>query len=475
MTTFAAITAMQSAPWLVMWLGCPGAFSLICWLMALHPERVLALLPDPGKWWLLGSVPRADRLSLKELVPKTTRQAFELGRLVEELRGLPEDVEEEEKDDDDDVQELLKRAQLLLDSSSMLTRENLLIDLPEAVVQADNISSRLSRLIGAFSVVNLAGLLAIVGICISIGPTMYQVAQPLVEFLVANFFDVVVPILMKLWRVLEPLYEPIVWSLMLYIVAAAARFPSTEGANRQIAILGAALAPLAFSLSTTIHVPETTSTSPATFTVIVSTWALSYLSPLAVAYESQLMGFMAVAACYSALGFGVAPIAGGFVVGWDSQDQLVNSALASMWTLTGFFAIQSSGLDSKWIKPFKSGASVFGGIVLGLAGLIWSSGLDPVRNGVFFGGAVLTTFYGAYLKATGLQNTGITFFVLWAIEKCWELSFDSVGPYPLILGTSVALYQATLFLRTRPDILASFFDIFVEQDRFRIDVDKESE
>lgn len=140
---------------------------------------------------------------------------------------------------------------------------------------------------------------------------------------------------------------------------------------------------------------------------------------------------------------------------------------------------QGSGVESKWLAPFQSGASIFGGIALGLAGLIWTFPFYEydtipyeIRNSIFFLAVTSIAFLGSYLNTPGVRNTAITFFVLWGTKVGWELA--PVGMAPRIFFISLALYQATLYLRVHPEFLYSLFSIysFVADSEEGVDDDK---
>eukprot|EP00854_Cymbomonas_tetramitiformis_P003628 gene3628-4561_t len=447
----AAPTLLLAAPlfmppaWTIMWWACPSLFTFGCWWFALNEEAALAKLPNPGVWWLLGTQTKSSGLNLKDLVPKTNADAYELGKLTERLTGL---------EDSDVAQPLLRRAQEILKSPQPLTYKNLQKDVEEAILQASQERSPLGRAAGLFSVINLAALLAILGITVSFGPTIYAVAAPAI--------DVVLKLIKEIANILLPLLFEV-----FYIITAAKRFPATEGADKQIAILGSALAPLAFAVSTSFHVPPDASGNSDLLTALISAWATSYLAPIAVAYDSRLLGFFTVIAAFVGLGFFASPFAFGWVIGFTSDDALARCAFTSTCLLVSFFGL-------------KSGASIFGGIALGLAGLIWSSEFYPYgdfnyefRNLIFFGAVSSVAFLGSYLNTPGVRNTAITFFILWATEVVWQRA--PLGLAPLTFFTSVGLYQATLYLRLHPEFIYSLFSIYdFESDTTGEDVDDDT-
>ncbi|KAK3260806.1 hypothetical protein CYMTET_30258 [Cymbomonas tetramitiformis] len=476
----AAPTLLLAAPlfmppaWTIMWWACPSLFTFGCWWFALNEEAALAKLPNPGVWWLLGTQTKSSGLNLKDLVPKTNADAYELGKLTERLTGL---------EDSDVAQPLLRRAQEILKSPQPLTYKNLQKDVEEAILQASQERSPLGRAAGLFSVINLAALLAILGITVSFGPTIYAVAAPAIDVvlkLIKEIANILLPLLFEVGKRLKPLGEPAAWLGVFYIITAAKRFPATEGADKQIAILGSALAPLAFAVSTSFHVPPDASGNSDLLTALISAWATSYLAPIAVAYDSRLLGFFTVIAAFVGLGFFASPFAFGWVIGFTSDDALARCAFTSTCLLVSFFGLKGSGVESKWLAPFQSGASIFGGIALGLAGLIWSSEFYPYgdfnyefRNLIFFGAVSSVAFLGSYLNTPGVRNTAITFFILWATEVVWQRA--PLGLAPLTFFTSVGLYQATLYLRLHPEFIYSLFSIYdFESDTTGEDVDDDT-
>lgn len=456
----AAATAPPALP--VGALVCPVLFVLACWYAANEPAKVAQALPDPGVWFLLGTAPKLAANGPRELVPPSVAAAHALGRIATAIKSTAPSSAEELT--------LIHEAAALLPraSAALMTRANVLNDVQAAAEAVSNTTGIAAKVLGVFNVVNIAATLALVGICVSIGPTLAIFAKPLVDVLKAVARELA-PYVRDLVKLAFRCREPIAYSVVFYVIGAAGRFD--DDAAKQVALLGCCLAPLALNQTRTAHFSGgfTTGDHDRQLLKLQSVWAAAYLSPIASLHQSVFIGTLAVAAFYAALGFLVAPVLFGWVVGFDSKESMRQSQLASVLLLCGFFWSRASGVNPEALRPFQNGVAIFGTVALGLSGLIqsshwvtWAKSEYFRINAAYLGVLVVVGGAGAFYAIPLATNTALTFFTLWLGEKLAEsVKPGSAWFFPAVFFGSVALWNATLYLRANPAFVYSLFSLDV--------------
>lgn len=193
------------------------------------------------------------------------------------------------------------------------------------------------------------------GIVVSLGPALRVILGPVFTWLARLWTRFVYP---AVSAVVRRAAEPSGWALAFYIVAAAGRLPDGEGAARQAAALGCALAAL-LGYGRCVGARGSKRTDPEAASNV---WAASYLASVAVAYDFHTAGFFAVMATYAAIGFIAAPVPFGYVVGFRSSAAAARSGVASVVILALYLGAKATGaVPAAVLKPFSEGASVFGG------------------------------------------------------------------------------------------------------------------
>ena len=310
---------------------------------------------------------------------------------------------------------------------------------------------------GLFSFVNLIWILAGSGFVVSIGPvflafmtSMERVLQraPRLLIFIIDSLDI-----------LETAAQAFLFWLSFYIIAAAGRYPSDY--NYFIALSGCLLAIPIFDWS------EDRKSRRNRYDLLESLWpdvtlAMSIsltLATTAVAYQSSLIGFLAVGAFFHGIGLCL-PLPFLF----DTDDILYQVAAASFVVLQALIIGQIGGIKS--LLPFKSGAQVFGSIGLFLSGLIKTAQSPCVSsfnlrdyaiiNVGYLAILFLFIFAGSVLNLAGLYNTGCVFAFLWLLVKIMDLGFHKSFWYTIFVA-SIALWQFALWLHNHPHFVEAMF------------------
>jgi len=444
-------------------LAWPALYALALWAAALAPARALALLPDPGVWWLLGTVAPLAANGPRQLTPRDVAAAFELGGLAERARRAALNAAQSPQAAKVE-QAALARATEVLGAPLPLTRHDLVEGVAAAAEAVATARGPLAAALGVFSLTNFMGILAVAGIGVSLGPVLALLAKPLRD-LIRGLLEVARPLARALVTVAKPAREPAAWAVCLYVAVAAGRFDASEGARQQVAILAALLAPTAYGASLKLHPTEGKDEEKIrmeSMGAVCGLWGFAYLAPLAAAYESKTIAILAVACLYTALGMFCLPFFFGWLVGFSGEGACQRSMAASAVLLAGLYATRALADSPPWLKPFEPGVAVFGSIGIGLAGLIrchwWACKRDEqlyvAVNALYFIALVTIAGLGAALNVPSARNTAVTFLILWGTEKGSEVT-RGWAIWPAVLVGSVALFYATLYLRANPEIVYS--------------------
>jgi len=181
--------------WLRWWMWAL-AYTALCWALCVAPSPALARLPAGGL--LLHGQPHREPGALSPLarvlppVPATPHAAFVLGGLAERVEAAmaaANAAATAAANANDDAQAageaLLPEAvpPLLARAAGLVGRPSLSLDELRAVearlLDAESHRGVLARVSGAFSFINLVWLLSIVGIAVSLGPSIVHALRPL--------------------------------------------------------------------------------------------------------------------------------------------------------------------------------------------------------------------------------------------------------------------------------------------------------
>lgn len=161
-------------------------------------------------------------------------------------------------------------------------------------------------------------------------------------------------------------------------------------------------------------------------TAYFSTLTLAWAA-VAVAYQSELVGFFAVGALFGTLGFIVRSYPFMTVIGFESEDALNRATGAAFVLLALFIGFRISGATASFIHLFSYGTYLIGSLV-GFTGLLILAYEGYKDSGgyiarqipiIVFGIAAL--FFGSVLAIPELQKIGGTFFGLYLLEKICDV------------------------------------------------------
>lgn len=451
--------------WMRWWL-LPGLFTCAAWTSLINMSAFDALPRG-----LLVSVPKAAKALVDVLpaVPKTLLQSFSLGELNVRLAAA------EAAGNATAVTEVLQQAAGVVGRAVVSAAD--LRAVPGVLADLEAERGIVQRVTGFFSFVNCMWLAAILGITISIGPSIYHILKPLRELLTRiarwTLNKIIIPTVEKLhkWGV----FEALAWGAATILVVDGIRLFRPE-TGFYISLSGVAAMAPAFAYSTFLHGHKAKNdVSSETFTQILNAWIAATCAPLAVQYGSSLFGFGTVIAIYSVLGFSTACYGLCYAIGFRSKNSLERVVATSSLLLLGYSALKyldaRAIITSQYFAPFTSPIAVMGSFTMFLGLLILSSryytqdlSQKPtyaVRNLLMISALVTALFFGNVYAISGMTNTALTFGALWVAEKYGELHIESrFNGWILVLIFSALTYKASLWLHLHPEFIASLFDGF---------------
>eukprot|EP00878_Enallax_costatus_P016847 GHUV01017683.1.p1 GENE.GHUV01017683.1~~GHUV01017683.1.p1 ORF type:complete len:374 (+),score=63.61 GHUV01017683.1:651-1772(+) len=368
---------------------------------------------------------------------------------------------------------------LQLDQGTVLTLEQLQELGPLLRAAESSTNNAVKRLLGMLSLVNMMWLTGILGICITIGPTVHVCCRPVFNViyqLVARLGSHVLHIWRALAQRMQPLMPIILFTLCFYATASALAYSGDSQVF--VAVTGQGLAVVLVCWQAIKHEARQRERHPAYvrefdghqaprwyhFLLLpsfrVNMFAALTLASTAVLYQSRLAGFLAAAAFFGALGFVVVPFSCGWAVGWHSRSTMWCSEIASAVLLLSMITCRLLGLGHNLTSPFELGVSVMGANCMFLAALCQSSRYYAegkaysLANLCFVLVAVGCVAVSAMLGLMSLRNTAVTYLALWASQKAVELALEKAA-WVAMFAASLALWRGSLFLSTHPEWLAS--------------------
>jgi hypothetical protein len=274
-------------------------------------------------------------------------------------------------------------------------------------VAADAAARRGSPLSRAFRVVNVLWLLGIVGVCLTVRAVSARFAAWLYKALRSAWVMVLRPLLLAVWKP--------------FACAAAAgvllRCGDT-GVNVDVRAYSCLSAALLAAASLAADLKQE-------FWLLgVGSYLAALLAAAATATGSQLLGFFAVVAAFTALGFGHAAFPGGYVVGFSGREALERCMLASAVLVSALLVGRALQPDAL-LAPFAAGVQTYAAAAGFLAGLIRCSlSNQPLRMwAALLAGAAA----GELAPLKGLANTAYVFAYLHLLSELWRLTTGNLA------------------------------------------------
>jgi hypothetical protein len=175
---------------------------------------------------------------------------------------------------------------------------------------------------------------------------------------------------------------------------------------------------------------------------------------VAIGTGSQLAGFVAIAALFSAFGFGMYAAWGGYCIGAGSREQLRRCRLVSL-VLVVILVLSSLRPGSlPFLLPFASGIQTFGATAGFIALLIdaWPWRCTAASVSEFAAALLLAAVAGELLPLRGLSNTAYVFAGLYSLD--WIAYWASQKSIALaVFAVSASIFAASYTLSGHASVL----------------------
>jgi hypothetical protein len=314
-----------------------------------------------------------------------------------------------------------------------------------------NSTSLISTIWNYMSFVNIMIVFGIVGMIVTFFPAFHIFLGPLLHFCsnICTFLLTHPPIL-----------EALCYSTCFGIIMYSMHLPKLYGIYA--ALVGSAGFTLALS-AFVLHSVFTRGSSRITNfdhqTNRIAFYALVAIvhTILAIYYNSKLMGFAAVFSVYSILGFCIEIGQSYYTIGFDNENTLVRSTLASVL----FVVLTFTTRNITQIEPFLTPIYVFGPIVYYLGLLILSSKSSNnygTMQMYMIISLIGTLFVGSIYQLQSIVNVSITYAVLYILEKVTEMSLWKNQMALSIFACSLMMYKIGMYLHSHPEFIMSLVD-----------------
>eukprot|EP00750_Incisomonas_marina_P022826 INCI4997.10.p1 GENE.INCI4997.10~~INCI4997.10.p1 ORF type:complete len:696 (-),score=96.92 INCI4997.10:2543-4513(-) len=409
--------------------------------------------------------------SLVELLlpdPRAKSEAFRLGQLEEKLSLAEANAEQGNRGDVIDT--ILRTAAEVIGRSAVSAAE-LHGTLKYLELKESEGATLAERAWGFLSFVNLVWALSIIGISVSIGPAIYHLLKPLRELLKRFITWITVHILIPLAKQCHQrgVFEVLAWIGCGQLLANGI-YHTNPAVHLYFALTATGLSIPAAAYTTLLHGP--TFIRRRLVAQIGQLYFVAITAMLAVHHQSSMFGFACIGTFYGFLGFHSACGGMCWLIGFESKDATVRSAVASAVLLCGFLGARMFAIDSALLRPFTSAVSILGSNVLFLALLIIASKWTyrrpstrhlgyAARNLLMVAALVTSGLCGFVWGLPGLANTAIVYAVLWGMEKYVELHREMKwNAWLLILVLSAILWRGSLYVHAHPALLVSMMHVF---------------
>jgi len=449
------------------WWLCPLLFLAASWQLFLQPERILPHIPQ-----LLGAADGRQVSVAAVLPPHPTSmaEAFRLGALHAQMQQLQLSAADSSQSSAallPPMAELLREAsQVLGDRTTAqgLTQHDMDAMLDE-IVRFEAHVGVVYRVLGFFTFVNTVWLFAILGITVSIGPSIYHLLRPLhtalKEAMRWLYLKVILPNVIRChtWGV----FEALAWTGCWFGLAQGMQIKNAVDVGEMVSLTASCLTAPALCYTTLLRGKRMSQERLLTLCQLY--FALDCF-PWALCYSSSLYGYLVVVSVYGALGFGVWAYPLCLAIGFSSENSMHRVCVSSMVLVALFVGLTAGGVQPELLAPFAGGVGTFGTVMLLLSLLIISSqhyhrdnsSMWYYTNGLMVVCLLCLSIAGNILGLTGMANAATTFTCLWLLEKYAEFHLECKwSGWVLLLLISLAAWRASLWLHSNPGHIISMF------------------
>lgn len=194
------------------------------------------------------------------------------------------------------------------------------------------------------------------------------------------------------------------------------------------------------------------------FSILFAVWSV-----VAILYGSSVIGFIAIGALMGLVGFSlwVTPLS--YAFGFKDEDHLGNATSTAFAVLLLFVFLRMTHITLPFVHVFESGAYWLGSFVMFLGLLIasskWYDNRFPyvLMQVVTTIAGMLALYVGSVYDIAPLRGIGGTFFVLYLIEKPFEIPAESATGYAIIsLLVALGVGSGVWWAQNHIDLVAPY-------------------
>lgn len=441
-------------------LKCMLLFAFAVWYLYFHEKEVLSYVPSYSR----GSFNISNLSDVLPLHPTNMSAAFQMGALQEQLNQEYLNAETFQRPvDEQTVQMILQKAALLGGKSITegVTELQLRNALAE-IVRVENHVSVITKVRGFFNFVNCMWLFSIMGISISIGPTLYSVSQPIRHLIIrlSKYFayEIMLPFLVRLhsWGIIEINAYALCW---FFIVEG---FRLKHDAGVMVALTGYVLCiPCVFYSVFLWGRRIARKWKSNELMQIAYVWLIITWIPSAIHFQSTLLGYGVVIAFFCIMGLDARVYPLLIMVGFESEENALRCAGSSFVLVVLQTVLRLFDLDhSPLLNPFASATGVIGNNVFFLSMLIlsFSSNYEYLFNSLLACALLSFNLVGHILHLPGMSTVAVTYSVLSAMMKYSQFHVrKKFNIWFLVLIMSVVIWRLSLFLHLNPQYITCLF------------------
>eukprot|EP00040_Diaphanoeca_grandis_P031858 m.191558 g.191558 ORF g.191558 m.191558 type:complete len:650 (-) comp32436_c0_seq1:130-2079(-) len=444
-------------------------YAAIAWGVLVSPGSTVDRVPSHVRLvWFHSEVAHVSVAGALPALSESRSQAFQLGMLWAQIRASQNNTASSSK--------LLTQATSLLTpavkklglsptSNLSLTMADLDTMLTRIIEEEQHVGVA-GRVLSAFSLINFVWFLSIVGIMVSIGPSLWVFLKPfrelLVRFAKRVFEFVIEPVLTFChnWGI----FELLLWGVSYMMMVDAYRFYGLD-AGLYVTLTSLGIACLGLIYSQGLH-SKPFANMDGRPDLLYARYSVIALTPLAVVYHSNVLAFATVAAMYYVLGFSFFCVGLCWCIGFENKMALERCAAASALCLFLLVAmhlnLEPGSFVDTIVDPFRVPLSVFGSIVLDIALLIMSHPTEQkwrIANAMMVSSLLFQMFVGEALALTGMYNTAwvMLFFYATMQYSYFHRTIVRWNVWVLVLVISLTVWRAALWLHTHPGFVVDCF------------------
>ena len=440
---------LKIKPWIIQ------PFLFICGVWFLHQNLFVVKEKTPDVFF---GIWQHSNISLNAYIPSFPTDHAQILKLGE-LFGRLDELQTHNLTNPAYIQEINEILQL----KSPLNPEKYHL-IKNRLVESTVQGSLLSKVLGVFSFVNILWLISICGIMVFFYPFAEILLGPIIKRLGKIIIDFLV--------FMSPSFEPLSYLLSYLLIVQGFRYLPEVGLF--ISLTGCLMFAGLIIYSDAKHKNRDHGSEEVTrlkcqffYLFLTAAWA-----PIAILYQSRLIGFFTVASFFSFLGFTVVCRGLCWLVGYETEEIMQRASASSLLLMITFILIKLKVIivsNMLLFEPFSTGVLTFGMIAFFLARLIISSRhYYPLQKYSFsdyfssqlmmIGSLFIALLIGNIYQLAPLYNIGLTFTVLYIVEKIYETDLKEEYLVVILFLTSVAIYFISMYLRTHPDFIVNMFD-----------------